>query len=196
MVGIATQNLGNYRSVHFQTGAVDPVGDRFDLLIVGMPEISRAAQFGGIACELDAALSGTLSHLRAGSVFDGHSGETLILSSPPSPVRSGALLIVGMGDADHVDAPKLGRLVAIAMRAALQLDTRSAACLLSLLRVDATLEDVRNAASAMMTGALEAIDEYGHQTKPEHMNLVFDLRTPHIDVVADALRTVLGQWHR
>ncbi|SEJ90192.1 Cytosol aminopeptidase family, N-terminal domain [Sphingobium sp. AP50] len=195
MAGIAAQNLGNYRSVHFQTGAVDPVGDRFDLLIVGMPEISRAAQIGGIACELDAALSGTLSHLRAGSVFDGRFGETLILSSPPSPVRSSALLIVGMGDADHVDAPKLGRLVAIAMRAAIQLDTRSAACLLNLLTADTTPDDVGNAASAMMAGALEAIDEYGNQTKPEHMDLVFDLRTPHIDVVADELKMVLGQWH-
>lgn len=194
MVGSVAQHVGDYRSVHFQTGKVDPVVDRFDLLIVGMPEISRASQIGGIVCELDAALSGTLSHLRAGGLFDGRFGEMLILSSPPSPVRSSSLLIIGMGDADHLDAAKLGRLVTVAMRAAAQLDTRSIACLLSAPAVDASPIDIAQAARAMMMGGLEALDERQGRQASQDTQWIFDLRTPYVDIVVEQCKAVLSQW--
>lgn len=194
MVGSVAQHVGDYRSVHFKTGNVDPVVDRFDLLIVGMPAISRASQIGGILCELDAALSGTLSHLRAGGLFDGRFGETLILSSPPSPVRSSSLLIIGMGDAGDLDAAKLGRLVTIAMRTAAQLDTRSIACLLSLPTVDISPTDIAHAARAMMIGGLEALNERQDRQASQDRHWIFDLRTPHVDIVVEQCKAVLSQW--
>jgi hypothetical protein len=194
LTGIATQHVGSFRAMHFHTGSVDPVADRVDLLIVGMPEISCASQIGGITCALDAALSGTLSHLRAGGVFEGRFGETLILSSPPSPVRSNSLLVVGMGDADQLDAARLGRLAAVAMRAAVQLDVRSMACLLGPISIDASANDVAQAAREMMIGVLGALDKHQDRRKVDDTICIFDLRTLHADIATDRFKAVLNQW--
>jgi hypothetical protein len=194
LADIAAQYVGDYRSVHFRAGKVNPVAARLDLLIVGMPEISHNSCVEDIICPLDAALSGTLSHLRTGSVFNGRFGETLILSSPPPPVRSGSLMIIGMGDADLIDPQKLGSLATIAMRAAAHLDGRHIACLLSLPTTDVPSHDVASAARAVMAGTLKAIDEHHDTHGFAAMDWIFDLHTVELDLVAGQLKSVLDRW--
>lgn len=195
-----TRDVGAYRMVRFRAGPVDPVSTDVDLLIVGMPQISSVTQAGSGAssgassgggagaCALDAALAGTLSQLRAGGLFEGRIGEIMVLSSPPPPVRCRSLLIVGMGDIDLVDPDRLGMLTMVAMRAALQLDSCSIACLLN------PLAPAAEAARAMMTGALTAVDAHANGDRFAGMNWTFDLRADHPDRMAEHLKGVIDQW--
>lgn len=175
------QDLGVLRGVRLSAGAVEPVGIGADLLIVGMPVLGRAGQDSQAVDALDAALAGTLSQLRAGRVFDGEFGETLTLSRPPPPVRSRALMIVGMGDAAALDPDRLGLLTEVAMGAALQIQTRAAACLLSLPDPDPPLALVLAAARARMRGALRAITAHRDGGPHDPFHWVFALRPPHRD---------------
>ncbi len=186
--------VGTYRTVRFRAGPVDPIASDVDLLIGGMPVLSATSRIDPGACALDAALSGTLSQLRAGGLFDGRFGETMILSSPPPPVRCRSLMIVGMGEIDDLDAERLGRLAAVAMRAALRLDSCSIACLLRLLDPAATKVAQRAAARAMMAGVLTALDAYlsPGPTPGRFAGLNWTFDQP--DSAADVLGTIIAQW--
>ena len=194
LAAMTTPLIGTYRTVQFRAGAIDPVSAEVDLLIVGMPELSRATQVNRGVCTLDAALAGTLSHLRAGGLFDGRFGETMILSSPPPPVRCRSLLIVGMGDIDHVDPDRLGRLATIAMRAALQLDSCTIASLINLLDPAAPAERLCATARAMMNGVLKVIDSYPASNRFTGMDWTFDLRADHAELTAHEFSTMIAQW--
>lgn len=176
MEGTDARELGVYRGLCFQAGQVDPVTIDADLLIVGMPGIGGKVGPGAENCTLDRALQGTLSHLRAGGLFDGVFGETLVLARPPAPVRCASLLIVGMGDAAVVGPAQLGLLASLSMRAALQLDCCSAACLLSLPVSDPPPDRIDQAAQAMMAGVLRVMDAYPDPARFAGMHWLFDLR--------------------
>ncbi|HUD92344.1 MAG TPA: M17 family peptidase N-terminal domain-containing protein [Sphingobium sp.] len=180
--------------VRFSSGRIDPVATDVDLLIVGMPEISGAMQADPSGCALDDALIGTLSHLRAGGIFDGGFGETLVLSSPRPPVRCGSLLVVGMGHTDRITPERLGILAEVAMRAAVQLDGCSIACLLGLPDPEAPVAVASHAARNMMVGALTAIDTHHAPQRFAGMRWTFDLRTPYSANVGAQLEHVIDQW--
>ncbi len=99
-------------------------------------------------------------------------------------------MIVGMGEIDDLDAERLGRLAAVAMRAALRLDSCSIACLLRLLDPAATKVGQRAAARAMMAGVLAALDAYLSPGRFAGLNWTFDQP----DNAADVLGTIIAQW--
>lgn len=188
------RELGVYRTLRFKAGRVDPVDVDADLLIVGMPGISGKAGQGDGDCALDRALQGALSHLRAGGLFDGAFGETLVLARPPAPVRSASLLIVGMGDGAAIGPAQLGLLAGVAMRAALQLDCCSVACLLGFPAPTGPTDRIDQAARAMMAGVLRAMDAHPDPARFAGMQWLFDLRAADAWRADPAFADILHHW--
>lgn len=193
MDGIKAQHVGVYHKMCFEVGRVDPVEADVDLLIVGMPIIPALEDPAQSTCELDRALLGTLSHLRAGGIFKGDFGETLILSSLPAPVRARSILIIGMGLAAEITPGIMGNLAGIAARAAIPLDSCTIACLLALPNGDATPASIAQTAQHMMDHMLDAMDACHDPTRFTDRRWIFDLRTPHDTYVQSHFQSVIDR---
>lgn len=187
------RELGTYRLVRFKAGPVDPVQAQIDMIVAGLPLARPGATEG--TCDLDRALGGTLSHLRAGGVLDGRLGETLVLASLPPPLHARSLLIIGSGDPLLTGPRELGELAGAAMRASLRLRCRSVACLIGMPEPHASPPRIIEAAGAMMQGALAAIDARSEPPPARLGEWIFDMRCPHHDSVAEAFAQALRQWN-
>ncbi len=193
MDGIEAQSIGTYHGMHFEAGRVNPVTADVDLLIVGMPLIPVTENPAQITCELDRALLGTLTHLRAGGIFKGDFGETLILSSLPAPVRARSILIIGMGLAAEITPDIMGNLAGIAARTAIPLDSGTIACLLALPDGDAPPASIAQTAQHMMAHMLDAADSCQDPARFADKRWIFDLRTPHDRYVRSHFQSVIDQ---
>lgn len=194
MEGTDARDLGVYRGLRFRAGQVDPVTVDADLLIVGMPGIVGKAAPIMENSTLDRALQGALSRLRAGGLFDGAFGETLVLARPPAPVRCASLLIVGMGDGAAIGPAQLGLLAGVAMRVALQLDCCSVACLLGFPAPEGPTDRIDQAARAMMAGVLRAMDAHPDPARFVGMQWLFDLRAADAKRADPASAHILHHW--
>lgn len=182
--------IGLHHPVRFFTGPIDPLCDRHDVLVVGIPQEWRASAPGTAA--LDHALNGALSRLAAGGVLDGRFGETLILASLPRPIRARSLLIIGLGKTALVGPAQMGVLAASAMRISLNLACESVGCLLTLPEPSPTgPAQIAHAARAMMKGALAAIDARRLQGPHPPIDWTFDMRTRHGTMAHAALQGTL-----
>lgn len=194
---IEPHTLGFRRHVCFKVAQIDVVTASVDLLVVGMSEQDVAAGQRGGASQLDLALRGTLGRLREGGIFDGRFGETLMLSKLPAPIAAGALLLVGMGQAMSAD---LAGLTYLAMRGALRIKARRAACLLGWSELDIPPSAIVSSATSMMHGALRAIDDLAasHDTaiggNLPGLEWIFDIRNGAADRTAAALTKALAAW--
>lgn len=187
--------LGAWRGVTFTAAQIDFVQSADDLLIVGMLEKDVARGDGGGADALDDALHGTLSRLRAGGIFTGGFGETLMLTRPPAPLRAGALMLMGMGASRLAQPSAMGNLTAIAMRAALGIGAESVGCLLGWSERDLADGEIEPRAIAMMQGALGAIDAQGGGREVAVMHWTFDIRNSGSARTAAALAATLAAWY-
>lgn len=183
--------IGAWRGVSFAVAQIDVVEAADDLLVVGMLERVVAGEHRGGADAVDHALHGTLSRLREGGIFTGSFGETLMLTRPPEPIRAATLMLVGMGRS-FADYPEgVGNLTALAMRAALRIGASSVGCLLGWSELDLPDGLVVPTATAMMRGALAAIDGQDlHAT----MHWTFDIRNGAANDATAALRNALAAW--
>lgn len=186
------QTLGSWRGVTFAVAQIDVVAATDALLVVGMLEKDVAADGGGGAIALDAALHGTLSRLRAGGIFQGRFGETLMLTRPPEPIQAGTLMLVGMGGSLAANPVSVRDLTAVAMRAALRIGAGSVACLLGWSELDIPTALVEESARAMMHGALAAID--AQDAPVAAMRWTFDIRNGEAARTAAALAAALAAW--
>lgn len=186
MVISTPRRIGRRHNVVFQVAQIDVVAARVDLLVVGMFEQNGIDLARGGASQVDLALHGTLTRLRAGGIFKGHIGETLLLSTPPLPMQAGAVMLIGMGPAAQSCLDALGGLTELAMRTALRMEAQSAACLLAWSECVLPTEDVEASAAAMMHGALAAIDAHRPGHPAPRLQWTFDIRN------GDARRTTAG----
>lgn len=184
--------LGLYRSVRFLSGQVDPVRADVDLLVVGMPVMGAAGNLD--FCELDRALLGTLSQLRAGGIFEGTFGQTMMLDRLPPPFQPCSLLVVGMGDPALLDAEGIGALSALAMQSALRLSRGSVGHMVCIPGQAASPEAVTGSARALMAGMLRTLDTHPAIMRCRIVEYVFDLRSRHADSARDAMRDQLRDW--
>lgn len=194
MADPVSRAIGAWRGVAFAAAQIDVVHAADDLLIVGMLEKDVARGDRGGADAIDHALHGTLSRLRAGGIFTGGFGETLMLTRPPAPVRAGALMLIGMGASLSAQPAAVGNLTALAMRAALRIGAASVGCLLGWSERDLSAAEVEPCAVAMMRGALNAIDAHAAIGSVAAMHWTFDIRNGDSARTAAALAAALAAW--
>ncbi|PVX30336.1 M17 family peptidase N-terminal domain-containing protein [Sphingomonas pokkalii] len=183
--------IGEWRGVVFDVAQIDVTAASDDLLIVGMLEKDVPGRGNGGATELDHALHGTLSRLRAGGIFNGDFGETLMLTRPPAPIRAASLMLIGMGASPAIAPGPAGDLTELAMRTALRIGAGSVACLLGWSELDIPADQVAQSAAAMMHGALRAVDAHPNRAR---MRWTFDVRNGHADRTEEALCAALVDW--
>lgn len=176
MQQVAPRTIGRRGSVSFKVAQIDVATIDVDLLVVGMFEQDVVDGAKGGADQVDRILHGTLGRLQKGGIFKGSVGETLMLTTPPSPIMARSLMLVGMGR--HLTSRYFatGQPAELAMQAALRMNARSAACLLTWLEPDLPSETVEATAATMMKGALKAIDERAATELLPELEWVFDIR--------------------
>ncbi|USI74624.1 hypothetical protein LHA26_16400 [Sphingomonas morindae] len=76
---------------------------------------------------LERALGGGFTGLRGAGVLSGRLGETLLLSKPPKPIRAGAVLILGLGQAESVSAETMRRAAHVAADQAARIQVKNVA---------------------------------------------------------------------
>ncbi|WP_342249111.1 M17 family peptidase N-terminal domain-containing protein [Sphingomonas sp. OTU376] len=191
MGDIAGRTLGQRHGIRFKVAQVDVVAADVDLLVVGMFEDAAVNRPKGGANQLDKVLHGTLRRLREGGIFKGVMGETLMLSTPPAPIRARSLMLIGMGGSDSALHLSIGRLTELAMRTALRMDAHSAGCLLAWSERDIPPDRVEETAAGMMLGALRAIEENAEGKRQLDMDWTFDIRNGDAERTAAALGRAL-----
>lgn len=184
--------IGTWRGVAFAVAEIDVVRAEDDLLVMGMLEKDVAGAHRGGADAIDHALHGTLTRLRAGGIFTGGFGETLMLTRPPAPIRAATLMLIGMGASAGGNPEAAEALAGLAMRAALRIGAQSVGCLLGWSELDLPAALVAPSAAAMMRGALAAIDAQGQAAAT--MRWTFDIRNGAAAHTTAALRDALAAW--
>lgn len=191
MIEIPAQTLGERRGVQFRVAQIDVVSEDVDLLVVGMFEHGGSNRPTGGANQLDTVLHGTLRRLREGGIFKGTIGETLMLSTPPPPIKARSLMLIGMGGSTPYPHSSIGVLTELAMRTALRMEARSAGCLLTWSEREIPSDLVEETATAMMDGALRAIHEHDSARKKVELDWLFDIRNGDAIKTAEALDRAL-----
>lgn len=188
----ASLPIGSWRGISFAVAEIDVVRAEDDLLVMGMLEKDVAGAHRGGAEAMDHALHGTLSRLRAGGIFTGAFGETLLLTRPPAPIRASTLMLIGMGASLAGNPEAAGVLAEVAMRTALRIGATSVGCLLGWSELDLPPALVAPSAAAMMRGALAAVDAQGQAAA--RMAWTFDIRNGAAAHTTAALRDALAAW--
>jgi hypothetical protein len=152
------------------------------LSIAGMfaREADGMKMAGGLS-HLDDALSGAVRRMRSDGIFEGRIGETLVLSTPPLPVRSNAILIIGLGEPGEWSPEVMRSVVALAARRAMQLAASSVAFAPSLHDSGLRGRTVVGAETAMLAGLCGELD-VTRATPPEQW--AFCAHPAHLEVTA------------
>ena len=110
-------DIGRYRGMRLTVGMVDAVRAEVDLSVACLftHEIDEQALAGGLA-NLDQALDGKLTQLRAEGAFRGLPLQTLLIDPTPDAVNAPALLVVGMGEPELWSGEASAAAVACALR--------------------------------------------------------------------------------
>ena len=110
-------DIGRYRGVMLAVGMVDAVRAEVDLSVACLftHQIDEQPLAGGLA-NLDQALGGKLTQLRAEGTFRGWPLQTLLIDRTPDAVKAPALLVVGMGEPELWSAEASAAAVACALR--------------------------------------------------------------------------------
>lgn len=146
--------IGIADGVQFEVVAWGPAHADVDFSVACMfeHELGNAAIAGGLL-QLDQALGGQLTRLRAEGAFRAQEMETLLITLPPPGLVPRAVLVIGLGDPATLDGDRLQRATRVAMREAIRHGAQSMAFAPSVL--DAGHTD--NAALAMPTVMLDGM---------------------------------------
>jgi hypothetical protein len=176
------RSIGSWRGTR-----IEIVGDHVAnipamLSIAGMfaREADGMSITGGLA-HLDDALGGAVRRMRSDGIFEGRLGETMVLSTPPLPVRADAILMIGLGDPADWTPEVMRSVVAVAARRAMQLAVSSVAFAPSLHDSGLRGRIVVGAEPAMLTGLCGEIEVAGGKP-PEQW--VFCAHPAHFEVTA------------
>ncbi len=184
--------IGSRLGITFDVAAQSPDDAHVDLSVACMFEHEAAgASLSGGLLQLDAALGGALTSARASGSFRGHLLDSLLVTSPPSPVQAQAILVVGLGDPQTLDADALSRACAFAVTQAERMRAVSAAFAPNLLDAGIRLPADFSAARHMLSGAFSALAlsdrlETAKLAVPSLLrHWSFDAGAAHFDAVAD-----------
>ena len=153
--------VGTYRGVKIEIRMVDSVRAEVDLSAACLftHQIDHKSLVGGLA-DLDNALGGRLSQVRADGAFRGLPMETLVIDKAPSTVKAPAILVVGMGEPEDWSADQSAAAVACALRVGAALGVGSMGFAPSVL--DTGIQPLREYNSLMLKGLKTEIDGLHH----------------------------------
>ncbi len=150
--------IGTWRGVRIDVAPRDAVSAEVAVAIAGVfsREIGRNTPGGGLG-NLDAALGGAITRLRADGIFRADPGEVLTLSAPARPIHATTVLAIGLGDPALWTPAVMRQAIATAARETLRLDAESAAFAPSLLDSGLDPDGLAGTPEAMLEGLFDAI---------------------------------------
>jgi hypothetical protein len=153
-------SVGSWRGCAIELVPHDAVDAPVELSIAGVFTHERpGTRLSGGLRRLDDALGGAVRRLRADGIVSGALGDTMLLSAPAAPIRSTAVLMVGLGAPEDWLVTSLARAVAAAAEQALRLRVRSAAFAPGLLDSGVIPAEVAGAPAVMLGALLDALTE-------------------------------------
>ena len=150
--------IGVWHGVRIDVAPRDAVNAEVSVASAGVftREIGRDKPGGGLG-NLDAALGGAITRLRADGIFGAEAGEVLTLSAPAPPIHANTVLAIGLGDPDDWTPAAMSQAVATAVRETIRLDAVSAAFAPSLLDSGLGPNAVVGTPGAMLAGLFDAL---------------------------------------
>jgi hypothetical protein len=188
-------SIGRYRDVELEVAVWDAVGAAVDLSCAGMftHEVDAAPLLGGLL-DLDAALDGALLRLRGEGVFQGEELETVLIATPPSPIRGQTLMLIGLGEPSNWTPAVMTRAARVAVREGVRLGARSVSFAPGML--DSGLTPT-GASQAMLGGVTSALDAehrlvaLGLTQGPSLQTWTFAAGAAHAQMAAEQFRAEL-----
>jgi len=152
--------IGRWRGVRIDIAPRDAVSAEVAVAIAGVfsYEIGRNKPGGGLG-NLDAALGGAITRLRADGIFRAEPGEVLILSAPARPIQATTVLAIGLGNRAAWTPAVMRQAVATAARETIRLDADSAAFAPSLIDSGLNPDDLSGTPQAMLEGLFDALPD-------------------------------------
>lgn len=129
-----------------------------DIAIVGM--CSRrpiGADLADAVEGLNRAMHGAIARLRADGIFSGKWGETLYLSSPPSPILAKGVLLLGLGPTGRSVASHTRRAIRSAANQAARLSISHAAFAPARLETGSARFDAAASTRAILRGVIDVL---------------------------------------
>lgn len=179
--------IGTANQVVFDVVAWGQARADVDLSVACMfeHEMPGAAMSGGLL-GLDQALDGQLSRLRASGAFRAQEMETLLITLPPAAVAARAVLVIGLGQPEQLNAETLRRATRVAMREAIRHGALSMAFAPSVLDAGHTDNAALDMPAVMLDGMLSALQaetdlaRLGLAPPPALRHCTFDVGAPRI----------------
>ncbi|MGU3390734.1 M17 family peptidase N-terminal domain-containing protein [Sphingomonas sp. M1A8_2b] len=152
--------IGVWRGVRIDVAPRDAVSVEAMVASAGVftHEIGRTRPGGGLG-NLDAALGGAITRLRADGLFRAESGDVLTLSAPARPIHANTVLAIGLGDPAAWAPAAMRQAVASAAREAIRIEAVSAAFAPSLLDSGLDPDGLAGTPDAMLAGLFDALPD-------------------------------------
>ena len=150
--------IGIWRGVRIDVAPRDAVSVEVAVASAGVftREIGSARPNGGLG-NLDAALGGAITRLRADGIFRAEMGEVLTLSDPARPIQATTVLAIGLGDPAVWTPATMHTAVATAVRETIRIEAASAAFAPGLLDSGLDPDTLGGTPDAMLAGLFEAL---------------------------------------
>jgi hypothetical protein len=157
--------IGVWRGVRIDVAPRDAVSVEVMVASAGVftHEIGRSSPGGGLS-NLDAALGGAITRLRADGIFRADLGDVLTLSAPARPIHARTVLAIGLGDPAAWTRATMRRAVATAAREAIRIEGVSAAFAPSLLDSGLDPDGLAGTPDAMLAGLFDALPDGSART--------------------------------
>lgn len=152
--------IGTWRRVRIDVAPRDAVSAEVAVAIAGVfsYEIGRNKPGGGLG-NLDVALGGAITRLRADGIFRAEPGEVLTLSAPARPIHAATVLAIGLGNPAAWTPAVMRQAVATAARETIRLDAESAAFAPSLIDSGLNPDGLSGTPQAMLEGLFDALPD-------------------------------------
>lgn len=182
--------IGRWRGVRIDVAPRDAVSAEVAVAIAGVfsYEIGRNKPGGGLG-NLDTALGGAITRLRADGIFRAEPGEVMTLSAPARPIQAATVLAIGLGNPAAWTPAVMRQAVATAARETIRLDAESAAFAPSLLDSGLHPDGLAGTPEAMLTGLFDALPDDRHAARPGTLSRwLFCVGAARFEAVAEVFR--------
>ena len=152
--------VGVWRGVRIDVVPRDAVSVEVMVASAGVftHEIGRTRPGGGLG-NLDAALGGAITRLRADGIFPAETGDVLTLSAPARPIHATTVLAIGLGDPAAWTPATMRQAVSTAARETIRIEAVSAAFAPSLLDSGLDPDSLGGTPDAMLAGLFDALSD-------------------------------------
>lgn len=185
--------IGVWQGVRIDVAPRDAVGVDVEIASAGVftHEIGRARPGGGLG-NLDAALGGAITRLRADGIFGAAVNDVLTLSAPARPILATTVLAIGLGDPVAWCPATMRRAVATAAREVIRIEATSAAFAPSLLDSGLDPAGLDGTPDAMLAGLIDALPhDRPHPAKLSRW--VFCVGAGRFDAMVEVFRDALDR---